>query len=305
MVSLFGETHVDFVGKRRLFYFVSAGVILAGIVSFIVHGGFRLGIDFAGGRLIEFRLSEPVAVDEVRAAVGAAGLAGAEIQRVRESNQVLIRIPEIVEQKGGEASLSSRIAATLEQGRPGLDVELLREESIGAKVGKEIRGQAFWAVLLASGLILLYIAFRFEFWFGLGAVIALIHDVLVVLTVFSLFNLEITMPVIAGVLTVVGYSVNDTIVVFDRVREQLVRLRRESFPGVLNISINQTLSRTVITAGTTLLTALALFLLGGGVIRDFALAIAVGIVTGTYSSIFVASSLVLELRHARKAPAAA
>lgn len=301
MLTLFGETHIKFMERRRAFYFLSGAIILIGVISFIVHGGFRLGIDFAGGRLIEYRLNQHLTVEEVREIVTTAGFDRAEIQAIRGTNDVLIRIPGEAELGGGEASPSTLIRQAFETSRPGITTELLREESVGAKIGQEIRMQAFWAICLSLGLILIYIAFRFEFKFGLGAVVALAHDVLVTLTVFSLFNREISMPVVAALLTIAGYSINDSIVVFDRIREQLVRLRRESFSGVLNISINQMLSRTVITSFTTLFAALSLLIFGGEVIRDFAFAMTIGIVVGTYSSIFVASALVLELRTARQA----
>lgn len=301
MLTLFGETRFDFMARRRGFYIASAAVILIGLISFVVHGGLRLGIDFAGGRLIEYRLSENVSVEEMREIATAAGYDRAEIQAIRGTNDILIRIPGAAELGGGEASPSTLIRQVLEARRPGVTTELLREESVGAKIGHEIRNQAFWAICLSLGLMLIYIAIRFEFKFGLGAVAALAHDVLVTLTVFSLFNREISMPVVAALLTIAGYSINDSIVVFDRIREQLVRLRRESFAGVLNISINQMLSRTVITSVTTLFTALSLLIFGGEVLRDFAFAMTIGIVVGTYSSIFVASALVLELRSAREA----
>jgi len=306
MLTMFLNTKIDFMTKRRLFYVVSAIVILVGIASFALHGGLRLGIDFAGGRLIEYRLSERVSIDELREVATAAGYPQAEIQPVRGTSDVLFRIPdvEVGEQATGDVSISQQLRAALQTHRPGLTAELLREESVGAKIGREIRGQAFWAIVISLGLILLYIAFRFEFRFGLGAVAALAHDVLVTLTIFSLFNLEISMPVVAALLTIAGYSINDTIVVFDRIREQSVRLRRETYFNVLNISINQTLSRTVITAITTLFAAGALLIFGGEVIRTFALAMTIGILVGTYSSIFIASALVLELRRAGEAKAA-
>ncbi len=301
MMTILRNTHIDFMSRRRVFYFISAAAILVGFISIIAHGGLRLGIDFAGGRLVEYRLNRDLSVDEIRDAVAAAGFPKAEIQPIRGTRDVLVRIPEIVEQRGGEVSLSELIRQALASEHPGLTAELLREESVGAKIGGEIRQQAFWAMIIALALILLYVAVRFEFRFGLGAVAALAHDVLIVLALFSLFNKEITMPVVAALMTVAGYSINDSIVVFDRIREQLVRLRRESFQGVLNISINQMLSRTVITSVTTLFGALSLLILGGEVIHDFAFAMTVGVIVGTYSSVFVASALVLELRAAKEA----
>jgi len=307
MFKILPETHIDFMGRRRWFFGLSILVTLIGVASFIAHGGFRQGIDFAGGRLIEFSFSQPVGIDQLRAAASQAGYAQAEIQPAKGRNVALFRIAEIrsAEQRGGEVSISEKITNALRQSIPGLQVELLREESVGAKVGAEIRSQAFWAILVSMGLLLLYIAFRFEFRFGLGAVIATIHDVIMTLTLFSLLDREITMPIIAALLTLAGYSINDTIVVYDRIREQMVRLRREPYEQVLNQSINQTLSRTLLTGLSSIFASAALLLFGGEVIRDFALAMTFGIIVGTYSSIFVASALVLELRKAAEARAVA
>jgi len=300
MLTMFVNTNIDFMSKRRAFFVVSAILIVVGIASIVMHGGLKMGIDFAGGRLIEYRMSEQVPIEAMRDAVTEAGFSNAEIQAVGNSNDILVRIPDVVEQAGGEESPSFRILRQFQVVNPDVEGELLREESVGAKIGKEIRSQAFWAIVIALGLILIYIGIRFEFRFGLGAIIALAHDVLLVLMLFSLFNKEITMPVVAALLTIAGYSINDSIVVFDRIREQLVRLRRESFFGVVNISINQTLSRTVVTSITTLMTSVSLLVFGGEVIHDFAFAMTAGIIVGTYSSIFVASAMVLELRDRAK-----
>ncbi len=305
MLTMFLNANYDFMGKRRFFFIFSGLLTLISIVSIIAHGGLRLGIDFAGGRLIEYRFNQSLTIDQVREAVRAAGFAEAELQRVSGKDQVLIRIPnvEMAEQKGGEVTPSTLIRNALEQRNPGLSVELLREESIGAKVGKEIRSQALLAVLIAIGLILIYVAFRFEFRFGLGGVIALAHDVTITIGVLSVLDREMSMSVVAALLTIVGYSINDTIIVYDRVREQLVKLRREPYMSVINQSVNQTLSRTIITSLTVFLTALALLLFGGPVIRDFALAMTVGVFFGTYSSVYVATSLVVELHEASAAKA--
>jgi preprotein translocase subunit SecF len=305
MFTIFTDTHINFMSKRRLFYVFSIAATLIGIVSIIAHGGMRMGIDFAGGRLIELRLSEHVPVSELRSVANAAGFPTAEIQSVQESNDVLIRIPLGPEAEGSGVSISDQLRTAITREHPGLTAELLREESIGAKIGKEIGQQAFWAILISLGLLLIYIGFRFEPRFALGAVVAVAHDVFFIITYFSVFNREITMPVVAALLTIAGYSINDTIVVFDRVREQLVRLRREPFDRVLDISINQTLSRTIITGATTLFTSLSLALFGGEVIHDFAVAMSIGIIVGTYSSVFVASALALELRRAAEARAKA
>ena len=306
MFTIIPETHIDFMGRRRLFFAFSILVTLIGIASFILHGGFRMGIDFAGGRLIEYQFNQSVSIDELRRAADSAGFPQAEIQPAKGRNVAIFRISDVAlaEQRGGERTISEKLRGALQEARPGLEVELLREESVGAKVGKEIRGQAFWAILLSLGLLLIYIAFRFDFRFGVGAVIAVFHDVVMTLTLFSLLDREITMPIVAALLTLAGYSINDTIVVYDRIREQVVRLRREPYESVLNISMNQTLSRTLLTGLSSLFAAASLLFFGGEVIRDFALAMTFGIVVGTYSSIFIASALVLEMRRAAEARAA-
>jgi preprotein translocase SecF subunit len=307
MFTIIPETHFDFMGRRRLFFALSILVTLIGIVSFILHGGFRMGIDFAGGRLIEYQFDQSVGIEELRRAADRAGFPQAEIQPAKGRNVAIYRISDVAlaEHRGGEVSISERISGALKEARPGLGVELLREESVGAKIGKEIRGQAFWAILLSMGLLLIYIAFRFDFRFGVGAVIATFHDVIMTLTLFSLLDREITMSIVAALLTLAGYSINDTIVVYDRIREQNVRLRREPYQSVLNISMNQTLSRTLLTGLSSIMVAAMLLIFGGEVIRDFALAMTFGIIVGTYSSIFIASALVLEMRNASEARSAA
>jgi preprotein translocase SecF subunit len=305
MFKLIPETHIDFMRKRRIFYTISITFTLIGVVSYILHGGFKYGIDFSGGRLIEIRTSQPLAVDHVRAATADIGFAAAEIQGSAQGNEFLIRIPEATDQKGGAESPSAVIRRELEARNAGLTVELLREENIGAKMGKEIRNQAFLAILVAWGLLLIYVGIRFELWFGVGAVVAVIHDILMTLTVLILLGREITMPVIAALLTLAGYSIHDTIIVFDRIREELVKLRREPLVNVINISVNRTLSRTMITVLTVLFTSTMLLVFGGPVIRDFAIAITFGMAVGTYSSVFIASALALDIRRGRemKAPA--
>jgi preprotein translocase subunit SecF len=305
MLRLIPDTHIDFMGKRRFFYVLSITLTLVGVVAYILHGGFRYGIDFSGGRLIQLRLSQTTPIEQVRAATDQAGFAGSEIQRVGRSNDFLIRIPQATDQKGGQASPSATISAALSARNPGLTTELLREENIGAKVGKEIRNQAFWAVLLSLGLLLIYVAFRFEFWFGVGAVVSVAHDLLLTCTLFLVLGREITMPVIAALLTLAGYSINDTIIVFDRIREEMPKLRREPLASVINISVNRTLSRTMLTSLTVFFASGMLLFFGGEVIRDFALAMTFGVVTGTYSSVFVASSLALDIRRGREVPTAA
>jgi len=231
-------------------------------------------------------------VNAVRDAAQAAGIQGAEIQMVEGGQDAILRInPE-----QAPANPFAALQAEMEKENAGVDVILRRTETVGPKVGKELEGKAAGAILWSLMLILIYIAWRFtRVSFGLGAVIALFHDILITLGVFSLLNIEVSLTVVAAFLTIGGYSINDTIIVFDRIRENRGLIKRKSFVELVNISINQTLSRTILTAGTTLIAVLALFLVGGIVIHDFALAMILGVAIGTYSSIFVASALAVDI----------
>jgi preprotein translocase SecF subunit len=296
MFQLLSQTSYKFMAVRRYAYAVSAFLLIAGAAGWVVNGGFALGIDFTGGLLIEYEFNRPVPIDKARDVVARLGYAGAEIQDIaNDPRELMIRVPEEGGRAADEASPSAKILEALQAEIPGLTGDLRLEESVGPKIGQELRGKATWAVLISLIGILLYITIRFEWKFAVAAVVALFHDVAVVLGVFAILEREITLPLIAALLTIGGYSVNDTIVIFDRVREQLKVRRKESFSEVIDISVNQTLSRTIITASTTLFAVLALLLLGGHVIHDFALAMFLGIIVGTYSSIFVASAMALEI----------
>ena len=293
-------TKIDFMGKRKGALVISGLLIIAGIVSLIVHGGPNYGIDFAGGTLVQVRFSQPVSLDEIRASMKDAALGGT-IQRFGAEGvgEYLIRLQTSSSDVEG---LSAQINDALVE-RFGEDVfEIRRTEMVGPKVGKDLRKKGLQAIFAALIGILIYISIRFKFRFAIGAVAALAHDVLITVGVFSLANKEFSLPVLAALLTIVGYSLNDTIVVYDRIRENTGRMRRELFEKTVNISINETLSRTILTSCTTLIVVMILFLLGGGVIHDFTFALLIGIVVGTYSSIFVASPLVVlwEKRFAAK-----
>jgi preprotein translocase subunit SecF len=269
------------------------GLMVVGMISLFVKGSFRYGVDFKGGTIAYVRFSEPVQLDRIRTLLREGGIPNSTPEALLNTgfNDVLIEF----EQTDANADVSSGgelIRQTLNKEFQG-KFELLNVESVGAKVGSDLQRQAVLATLYALAGILVYIAFRFEWIYGAAAVFAVFHDTLITLGFFSLFNREINLTVIAALLTLVGYSVNDTIVVFDRVRENLKIRRRDDFETILNDSINQTLSRTVIASGLTFLTVLALFLFGGEVINHFAFAMVVGIVIGTYSSIAVAAPLVL------------
>jgi preprotein translocase subunit SecF len=284
-------TKIDFMGKRLAAFIISSLLIIAGIVSLIVHGGPNYGIDFAGGTLIQVRFSQPVTAGEIRESLKDVGLTGT-IQRFGAEGvgEYLIRLQTSSSDLEG---LSATIKDALAK-RFGKDTfEIRRTEMVGPKVGKDLRRKGLQAIIFALIGILIYISLRFKFRFAVGAVVALAHDVMITVGVFSLTNKEFSLPVLAALLTIVGYSLNDTIVVYDRIRENMGRMRREILEKTINISINETLSRTILTSFTTIIVVLILFLMGGGVIHDFTFALLIGIVVGTYSSIFVASPLVV------------
>ena len=290
MFQILHGINVDWMGRRHIAYWVSGICMAISVISLIAHGGPRYGVDFTGGTLLEVSITPPPQIDEVRDAVQAAGFQGSEIQRLDKPGQILIRLGTNETAKDP----STTVRAALEQMKAGSTVEVLRVESVGPRVGSELRTAAVKAILLALGLILVYVAIRYDWRYSMGAVVALFHDVFITLGAISLTNKEVTLTVVAALLTVAGSSINDTIVVFDRIRERKQSLRREHPQKVMNIAINETLSRTIITSITIVLTVLALYFFGGDVIHDFSFAMLVGVVFGTYSSVFVASALALE-----------
>lgn len=293
MIELFKDIKVDWLAKRKLFLAISGLLMLGGLASLVGKGGFRYGVDFKGGTIVQVRFKEPPQVDQIRTLLRENGAPNSVIQQLRgaSSNDVIIEFEEASEE--ADASRGREIiTGALDKGFQG-NFEILSATSVGPKVGADLRRQAVFATLYALGGILIYIAFRFEWIYGAAAVFAVFHDTLITLGLFSIFNREINLTVIAALLTLVGYSVNDTIVVFDRVRENLKIRRRDELQRIMNDSINQTLSRTILTSGLTFLTVLALFIFGGEIINHFAFAMVVGIIIGTYSSIAIAAPLVL------------
>jgi len=276
--------------RRHIAYWVSGLCVLASLISLIVHGGPRYGVDFTGGTLIEILVTPPPAVDQIRRAVDEAGFRGAEIQQLQRAGQFLIRIGVTDIHKDPGPTIRNAVVASV----PRSSVEMIRVEHVGPRVGSELRGAAIKAVFLALGLILIYVAIRYDWRYSMGAVVALFHDVFISLGAVSITNREVTLTVVAALLTIAGFSINDTIVVFDRIRERKQSLRREAPVKIMNIAVNETLSRTVITSFTVFLTVLSLFLLGGEVIHDFSFTMLVGVVFGTYSSVYVASALALD-----------
>ena len=295
------------MSQYKLGAFLSGAVIILGIISLILAGGPLLSIDFKGGTLIAVHFEEPVDVNEFRSAMSNVNIEGqsfdfskAEIKLFGSPQDISVRIPHLDQEPENFAqkivshlrnSFSSKVSDT--------DSDfILSIEKVGPKIGAELSNKAILAIVSALGLILFYISIRFEFNFALGAIAALTHDVFVTLGIFSIMGYEISLPIIAAFLTIVGYSLNDTIVIFDRIRENIKSLKRLSYTEVIDKSINDSLSRTIVTSITTFIVVLILWLFGGEVINLFAFAMMIGVIVGTYSSIFVACPLVLRL-HAR------
>jgi preprotein translocase subunit SecF len=377
-MEFFHKTNIDFIGFRYKAFIISGLIIVAGLVSAISKGGYKLSVEFEGGTLVQVKFDQPVPIADVRTSMGRAGYATAEIQQYGENGDEYIikiggvqetnfasehlleglnkvapglkwtvfsteqmppdlsrgfegatllivdadSIPEIgnltarmkengygileatmetskraafkIPLLGAETKIADALKAELAKDFPGRTIEIRRTETIGPKVGKELQNKAWAAIIVSLFGILVYVAWRFELKFAVGAVLSLVHDVLVTVGLFSLFNREISLFVVAALLTIVGYSINDTIVVFDRIRENFGLRRRESYEAMLNISINETLSRTIITVLTVFIVTMFLLFMGGEFVRDFALAMTIGLVTGTYSSVYVASAIVVE-----------
>ncbi len=292
MLQIFINTRYDFIGKRRWAYLLSIAVTAAGLLHIAYRGGLQYGIDFSGGTLVQVRFERVITVEAVRGALDRVQLGEGVIQQFGDAQEYLIRVPA---GSGGLEEISKRIDRGLHQaGLPGFEVRRL--EFVGPQVGRDLQFQALGAVLAGMAGILSYTALRFDFKGGVAAIIALIHDVLVALAGLSLTNREMSLPVLAALLTIVGYSINDTIVVFDRIRETRGRgLRKgETLGDVVNGAINQTLSRTILTSLTVFLVVAVLYVFGGEVLRDFAFALLVGVVTGTYSSVFVAAPIIVD-----------
>jgi len=331
------DVNINFIGKRKVAYLVSAVMLVISIGSLILHGGPRLGIDFQGGTLIQVKFLAPVKIDAIKAGLRDIDLGKSSVQKFgdSESSEYLIRTDSsVMTSEGFSADVQKALASST-----GSEVEIRRMEMVGPQVGQDLREKALFAMFFALLFITIYISGRFEFkwmisgimaaaligavyvltllkvsipwliigalivtlvlfWFlelkyAMGAIVALVHDVTITVGLFSLFDKEFTLAIIAALLTIIGYSLNDTIIIFDRIRENLRKYHKNPLEVILNRSVNETLSRTLLTSFTTLFVVLALFVLGGGIIHDFAFALIVGIVVGTYSSIFVASPILL------------
>jgi len=319
-MEIIGKTAFDFMGKRTYALVLSGLLIAVGIAS-LVTKGLNFGIDFTGGTLVEVSYHEPVDIAKVRQDLGKGGVDDAQVQYFGTAKDIMVRLQVNADKKAAEQSAQvmealrrpySEVLVNATQGGgvqhcageggTAIDckVQMRRVEFVGPQVGEELTEQGGLAMLYALIGILIYVAWRFEWRLSLGSVAALVHDVLITLGMFSLVQMEFSLPVLAAILAVIGYSLNDTIVVFDRIRENFRKMRKSNAKEIMNVSINQTLRRTVLTSATTLLVLLALFFLGGEVIRGFAAALIIGVVVGTYSSIFIASPLALSLGISRE-----
>ena len=293
------QTNIDFMGKRRIWFLISAVIVVVSLGSVAIRG-LNWGIDFTGGTLLEVHYQQPAELDAVRSTLAEAGFAGAMVQHFGSSRDVMIRLAPEAKAAAEEASakISTQVMAALQAKTPG--VELRRAEFVGPQVGEELAENGFLALLYTFGGILLYVALRFEWRLALGSILALMHDPILIVGIFSIFQLEFDLTVLAAVLAVIGYSINDTVVVFDRIRENFRKMRKETAEEVINASINQTLSRTLMTSISVLIVLVVLLALGGDTMARFSLAIILGVFVGTYSSIYVASALALWMGVSRK-----
>lgn len=290
MMQFFGETHIDFIKLRWKAVAVSAIIILAGIVSMIIKGGPQYGVDFLGGTVIQMQFPQAPNIGDVRQALANAGFGDAEIKTFGASNEVLVRVQKQAEGSTVSETIMKALRDTFPQNQP----QERLVESVGPKIGRELRSAAIWATIISLILILIYVSFRFEFIFAVGAVVALFHDVMVTLSFFSLLNMEVNLTVVAAFLTIVGFSLNDTIVVMDRIRENRRIHRDGSIEKIINLSVNQTLGRTIITSLTVFIVVLILLFFGGDVIYNFSFAMTVGVISGVYSTVYIAAPIVVE-----------
>ena len=301
MLAPFVNSKFKFVSNRRKAFVLSGAIILAGLISLAMHGGPKYSIDFLGGSLIELQFDEPVTIGDIRNTLSEVDVEGTDLSTSeikflgKDQRDILIRIVKVDDMKETSVKIKEALNTRFADSIPADKATwVLREEQVGPSIGAELKGKALLAILFSLIVLVIYITIRFEFKFSIGALLAIVHDVLITVGLFSLLGKEISLTIVAALLTIVGYSLNDTIVVFDRIREKLRRGIKGDYLDNLNSSVNETLGRTVITSFTTLLTVVSLFLFGGAVIHDFSFAMLVGVIVGTYSSIFVATPLLAE-----------
>ena len=283
---------IDFMGRRNIAFVVSAAMLIVSIGA-ILFQQLNLGLDFTGGTLVEVRYGAAPSLDAIRQLLESSGFQDVSVQTFGASTEVLIRLQQAFDPEVGNEVVSLLRA-------DGDTVDLVRAEFVGAQVGEQLRDQSGMGMLVALGIVMLYVAFRFQYKFAIGALFALLHDVIIVVGIFALFQLDFNLTVLAAILAVIGYSLNDTIVVYDRIRETIRTSRIDDMPQIFNEAINATLSRTLATSGTTILVLLALLLLGGDMINNFAIALLIGVLVGTFSSIYISGALLLPLKLTRE-----
>ncbi|WP_447926827.1 MULTISPECIES: protein translocase subunit SecF [unclassified Vreelandella] len=283
---------IDFMGRRKLAFIASAIMLVVSIIAIAVFN-LNLGLDFTGGTLIEVRYGAAPSLDAVRQLLESNGFQDVSVQTFGASTEVLIRL-----QQAFDPDVGTEVVGLLRES--GDSVNLIRAEFVGAQVGDQLRDQSGMGLMVALGVVMLYVALRFQYKFAIGALLALVHDVIIVVGVFALFQLDFNLTVLAAILAVIGYSLNDTIVVYDRIRESIRTSQIDDMPQIFNEAINATLSRTLATSGTTVLVLLALLILGGDMIQNFAVALLIGIVVGTFSSIYISGALLLPLKLSRE-----
>jgi preprotein translocase subunit SecF len=292
MFEILGQTNIDFMGKRRIAFVFSGIMVCLGVVALIQigRGTANLGIDFAGGTAVQLKFDQPVRIEEARKVLESNGLGNAELQEFVQANKLLIRVKAstTIEEK-----IADRVVAVFTKEFPHNHLVVDSSMEIGPTIGQKLQQDALWAIVISFAGIVLYIGMRFEWRFGFAAALATMHDVLAVLGAFYLLDKEITLLVVTALLTLAGYSLTDTVVVFDRIRENLTLRRRDNFEMVINNGVNQVLSRTIVTSLTVVLVLIPLTLFGGEVLHDFSLALLGGVIFGTYSSVFVASPLLI------------
>ena len=299
-MELLKKTHIDFIGKRHIAYAISTLLVLTGIVALvqISRGAANMGIDFAGGTSIQVKFAQPLDLGAVREALSRNGIKDSEPQQFADGRTVMIRLKRPADAVAGTSQL---VQEALKKELPSNLFTVEASTEVGPAIGKDLQKKALLAVVISLAGIVVYIAWRFKFDFGVAATIATFHDVLAVLGVVFLLNKEITLLIVTALLTIGGYSLTDTVVVYDRIRENLRSRRKEGLGDVINASINQVLSRTAMTSLTVLLAALSMLLMGGEVLHDFSFALLIGVLVGTYSSWFVASPLIYEWRNRSEA----
>ncbi|MBN1633026.1 MAG: protein translocase subunit SecF [Ignavibacteria bacterium] len=298
-MRIFENTKIDFLGKRKKFYVISVSFIIIGLIILFLKP-IPLGIDFQGGTELQLEFQNPVEIGELRKVMDDAGFMGMELKTMDTDRDMLLRTP--IQAEG--TTVSDKIREAIDKGMPENKYEIMRVDKVGPKIGSELRRNAMLAVVFSLLGILVYLSFRFQFMYAVASVIGLFHDVLITISAIAIFNfvvpglsLELSQTMLAAFLTLIGFSVNDTVVVFDRIRENIKLYKNEEIENVMNRSINATLSRTIITSGTVFLTVFVLFLFGGEVLKSFSFTFGVGIITGTYSSIFVSSAIVVDWKH--------